>query len=589
MPTLAPGQPIPTPADFPVQWSDPKQARLLWTLDKIHFAEPVPPLVASIWGDQVARAFNRTAEMYRLPVRLAFLPVNSYLYTSYRPAGAPPDIVLHAMNWLQRFAPGVVDGLVGKVTAGLTRGYMEQLEPVITDLDNYWSNQWQPELAQHLARWEAFDLEGAAHPSLLAHLEDSLQWLERVWEIHMQLVIPSFLAINLFAELYGELFGRDEADPFGPFRLLQGLDNAFLQAERALWRLSRQALTMPLVCRLVEQEAVERLVPALQQSAEGQVFLVEWQAFLGSYGQRGQLTDGLSEPSWREEPAPLLKSLREYLARPDYDFEAEFHCRVAEREQALVQVQERLNGQPQAVVERFERMLKAAQTAAFLHEEHNFWIDQQAMAQVRRVVLTCGRRLAEAGLLERPEDIFYLVVNEIREAALGQSKADWQAIVRNRQAEEARFSLVTPPPAIGAMPLLPLPDDPFVRSFTRVTGEPLIPAAPGRPVPGKTLYGHAGSPGCVRGRARVVRKLADAGQLQPGEVLVAKATLPPWTPLFAIAAAVVTDVGGVLSHSAIVAREYGIPAVVGVGQATAAIDNGRFIEVNGNTGQVHLL
>ena len=103
------------------------------------------------------------------------------------------------------------------------------------------------------------------------------------------------------------------------------------------------------------------------------------------------------------------------------------------------------------------------------------------------------------------------------------------------------------------------------------------------------VKGLPGSAGKVRGTARVIHSLAEAGKLRPGDVLVAIATEPPWTPLFATASAIVTDSGGVLSHSAVVAREYRIPAVVGTGNATATFRDGQLIEVDGNTGTVRLL
>ena len=103
------------------------------------------------------------------------------------------------------------------------------------------------------------------------------------------------------------------------------------------------------------------------------------------------------------------------------------------------------------------------------------------------------------------------------------------------------------------------------------------------------ITGLPGSAGVTRGTARVIHSLAEAGKLQPGDVLVAIATEPPWTPLFATASAIVTDVGGVLSHSAVVAREYRIPAVVGTGNATRTFQDGQMIEVDGNSGIVRVI
>ena len=103
------------------------------------------------------------------------------------------------------------------------------------------------------------------------------------------------------------------------------------------------------------------------------------------------------------------------------------------------------------------------------------------------------------------------------------------------------------------------------------------------------LQGNAGSPGTARGPARVICSLAEAAKLQPGDILVAETTAPPWTPLFASAAAVVTDTGGILSHCAVIAREYGIPAVVGTGTATAMIQDGQTVEVDGQAGTVRII
>jgi pyruvate,water dikinase len=137
--------------------------------------------------------------------------------------------------------------------------------------------------------------------------------------------------------------------------------------------------------------------------------------------------------------------------------------------------------------------------------------------------------------------------------------------------------LGTPPPAAPS-------DDPVMRGVDRFFG--VAPEV--QPEPG-VVRGSAGSPGRVRGIARVVRALAEAQALRPGEVLVTGTTSPAWTPLFATAAAIVTDTGGVLSHCAIVAREYRLPAVVGTGTATTTIRDGQLVEVDGDAGVVQIV
>jgi pyruvate,water dikinase len=465
----------------------------------------------------------------------------------------------------------------------MTDKYMVRLEPVIERLAECWTGEWLPEILQHLAYWESFDLQAATLPQRLAHLEETIRRCIRVWEIHHSLTIPSFLAMSQFHDLYQELLGDEE--PFGAFRLLQGFDNKFLEADRALWQLSRQALTLPPVYQALAENPPPAVLPALATSPEGQIFLSAWQAYLAEYGQRGHQVDGLSGLTWLEDPTPAIKTLQDYLTQPDRDLEAELKLQAAEREQSLAQLRQQLQGYPRPVIDRFETRLKAAQVATVLHEEHNFWIDQRCQFQVRRVIQALGHCLAQAGVLAQADDIFYLTIAEVRETVQTLPGPPWGEVIAARQAELAHFKTISPPLAIGTLPLMEPPDDPFSRSFGKVVGKPGVQADPAAMV----LQGQAGSPGVARGRARVIHTLAEAGRLQPGEVLVTPATMPPWTPLFAIVAAVVTDTGGILSHCAVVAREYRIPAVVGVETATTTIQDGQLVEVDGTTGLIRLL
>jgi pyruvate,water dikinase len=546
----------------------------------MHFSDPLLPLVASVSESLISPPFNKAAARYALPVRLSARCFNTYLYLSFTPEGAPPEFALKALNTLGTIAPRFVNRLMRQAAADIAKKYMAELEPVVARLGECWAETWWPELKNYLADWENFDLRGAATPSLIARLDESLPRLARVWELHWLITFPSFLALGLFEELYRELFGSEDA--LGAYRLLQGFDNKFLEADRALWQLSRQVLTMPKVYSILETCAASEVIPALAGSPEGEIMLTELRQYLNQYGQRGGRSDGLLDVSWIEEPTPLIKSLKDYMAQPDRDLEAELKVQAAERDQWIAQARQRLAGHPPTVVARFEMLLNAAQTAAFLHEEHNYWIDQRAQYQLRRILLEIGRRFADVGVIAKPEDVFYLTLSELH-----QETKDRCAVVSERRTELERFQAITPPPFIGTMPLMAPPDEPFGRSLGKVFGGPPIPT-PQPVAEAGLLRGNAASPGVVRGHARVIRSLAKVGQLKPGEVLVAESTMPPWTPLFATACAVVTEVGGILSHAAIVAREYHIPAVVGVRMALETISDGQLIEVDGDKGIVRL-
>jgi pyruvate,water dikinase len=391
--------------------------------------------------------------------------------------------------------------------------------------------------------------------------------------------------MSSFEDLHHDLFGDEDAA--GAYRLLQGFDNKVLETDRALWRLSNEVRAVPAVQAIFAGKAPPDVVPALAQLPEGQAFLTRLQAFLDEYGQRSADSNcfELGSPHWWiDDPTPVITHLQDYMARPDHNPEPERAAMAATRERLIAEPRLHLQGYPQPVVAEFERLLQAAQRATMLSEEHYYWLDGPGMYQLRRVLVEWGRRLATAGVIEHPGDVFFLTVDELRETARLLPAGDRRRLVAARQAEMAYFRTIEPPPTLGTPPSAPPPDTPLHRAMGKFFGPPPPPSTE-RDV----LRGAAGSPGVVRGPARVLRSLAEAGKLRTGDVLVTTVTVPPWTPLFATAAALVTDAGGVLCHGAVVAREYGIPAVVGTGDATARIQDGQVLEVDGSAGIVRLI
>ena len=247
------------------------------------------------------------------------------------------------------------------------------------------------------------------------------------------------------------------------------------------------------------------------------------------------------------------------------------------REEAVADAEPRFSGDPEKLG-RFRAWLKSSQQRTVLLEDHNFYIDQQGFSAMRAPCLAVGRGLAEQGTIEAEADVFYLHEAEIREAAV-RSHARFASRVVERRAERERWLRVLPPAAIGAG-----------SANLGVLGDRFFGfASVGEEAEDKSVIrGIGGSPGVISGVARLALTLDEVDRLNPGEILVTYATAPPWTPLFGVAGGVVTDVGGRLSHCAIVAREYGIPAVVGTKVATARIHDGMRITVDGTQGIVRL-
>jgi pyruvate,water dikinase len=260
------------------------------------------------------------------------------------------------------------------------------------------------------------------------------------------------------------------------------------------------------------------------------------------------------------------------MALAGRDLPAEMAATGQERERLVAEARRSLDGYPAPVRAEFEFLLAAAQQAVVLSEDHNFWIDARAMYQVRRVFLEFGRRLAAAGVIEETKDVFALTLDELRETARELPRIDRHALVAERRAEMERFRSISPPEQLGHRP----PNGRAGRLSQPATERGI-------------LQGHAGSSGIARGQARVVRTLAEAGKLRPGDILVAETLSSSWTPLFATVAAVVTDTGGILSHAAVVAREYRIPAVLGTDAATSLLRDGQLLEVDGDRGTIRLI
>lgn len=559
-----PGQPIPIPPDFPVEWRNPADPGNFWTRDIMHFPYPTAPLAASFLETILEPGMNHGAAKLAMPVRFQWRVWNTYVYSTTTPVlGAdgkplqpPPD-------------------------ADPTQSPMFQ---TIMNLADIWENQLLPETKQLLAACESIDLATIRLEQLVTYFDGFVAKATRAWQIHFEIAHAMLPAMSIFDDFYQEVFG---AGALGAYRLLQGLDNKSLEADRRLYALSRLAKSNPAVLKILETQPPNQVMTALQASAESHAFLSALNGWLQEYGQRGEMFDSLTSVSWIEDPTPAIHNLQDYILRSDDDdIDAHRQAMASERERLISEARATLADYPEAVRMQFEGLLRSAQAATVIQEDHNYWLDQRATYQLRRAFLEVGRRLAAHGSIADPLDVIYLSFAEVRNAllALLHTPQALQARIAERKAIAAHYATIQPPFMVGTLPEGPPPDDPGTRAALRFFGTPPQPS--GDP---NTINGAAGSPGKVRGSAKVIRTLAEAGKLRKGDILVTETTAPPWTPLFATAAAIVTDAGGILSHCAVVAREYGIPAVVGTYTATHLIHDDMPIEVDGDNGRVHIL
>ena len=338
----------------------------------------------------------------------------------------------------------------------------------------------------------------------------------------------------------------------------------------ALLRLAAWARRHPdLKAALLEPVPFATLEGRLAGLPRGPEFLERWRAFMESHGHQARGGMDLFQPRWSEMPDFVLDNLRVYLRFDESSDPLALQARQSRRREALMADCRRRLRNP---LKRWLITLLVRLSRRGLAQRENVKNDGVRLAAVvRRTALEAGRRLVERGVLHRQQDVFYLRLEELEPVLLGRPPFDVPAVIAARKADYARHKLMDPPPVV-------------VGHYDPDAGE-----APATGPPPRTLQGLPVSPGLVTGKARVILQADAAERIQPGEILVAPYTDPGWTPCFLAAAGIVVDIGGLLSHGSVVAREYGLPAVVNVGLATRLIKTGQRLEVDGNRGVVTIL
>jgi pyruvate,water dikinase len=527
---------------FPVSWDHPADAGRSWNYDPMHAPDVMTPLGFDLFFRPFFEGFGAGGEaVYR--AHLANYYVYHYVgaanHTEQPPktasAGAPlGDLASAGARW------------------------RDEILPEVQRLTDYY-----------------LDTDFAAMPDaeLAGEIEKLRDVRIRQGTLHTMAMRPWGLAMNMLVDTYCQLTGGDE---LGAVRLVQGYGNKSVEAGRELSRLARLASSIPAVGSRLADITADTALKALdeiQQQPDATPFLEHLSIFLDGYGWRSDLFE-LAAPTWREDPTIPLCQIRAYLEMEDYDPDQERERLVRERDEALT---EALSSLTPRLGTALQRAVDTAAELAPVLEDHNFFIDQRLGLAPRRLLLAVGRRLVSRDLLDGAGDVFYLYQSEVEEALRSQN-GDYRTLVEARAGEMERWSQRTPPATIGA------PGE----SSSGFGGRFFGYRHAGSDGP-NTLTGNGASAGLGRGPARVIPSLAQADRLKHGDVLVARTTMPAWTPLFAVASAIVTETGGILSHAAVTAREYGTPAVLGVENATRTIRDGQILEVDGNRGTVKIL
>ncbi|MEZ4552653.1 MAG: PEP-utilizing enzyme [Dehalococcoidia bacterium] len=412
-----------------------------------------------------------------------------------------------------------------------------------------WRERLFPAIEEARTAFDAFDPASVEAGSWRDRLLSLDAGFDSVFgRVHMETMAVVLPASSRWLELHAERFGAERRDD--ALALLAGFPNTSTARTSALWGLSRIAAADEAVAAAVREGEVPE-----GGSAGARAFREQFAALVELFGDTTTM-HLIDLPTWREDASiPLAMVAAMALEGDERDpgaAEARAKARRLELERELSMA---------GLDEEAWNVLQAAQQLAPVSEDHNLFCDQRLIAASRRRWLRAGEAMRERGLLRTAEEVFYLSVDEVVEGLeTGERVAD--DLIERRRAQQTRWRAAPPPARLGA-------------------------GAEARVEEG-AWRGIAGSRGVYQGRARVIASLEDAWQLEPGDVLVCAATAPEWTPYFGVIGALVTGAGGVLTHAAVVARELGLPAVVGMTGATSEIPDGSLVIVDGSAGTVRL-
>lgn len=455
--------------------------------------------------------------------------------------------------------------------------FNERIAPWIEGFDKEY-RKGVDELMGLYEKFKALDMEKLEDWELADAFEDWINLYRRGGMLHMIWLIAYCKIYEMFENMCKELLQIDRNDLL--FNdLMAGFDHKILQTDRGMFRLGLKAREMGLESLFHETSNDEELLSKLKLTEAGNRWLEEFHKFLSEYGWRTIENWDASHPSWVEKPSQVLPTIRRFMSRPVFALD-EARPRLFERRSKAEK--EILSRVPADKKEAFAKLMKAAQWSSVINEEHPFYTENYGNALARHVTKEIGKRFTDNGVIDDPQDVYYMLPEEIGVRILGRFPA--QRLVEIRKKQHAEFRKADPELFIGDTTKLGevIASSPMLRS----TQQP-YPRA--RPELNADLYGTVSTPGVVEGVVNVLLSEEDFDKFEPGSILVTVETSSVWTPLFNLAKAVVTDVGGILSHSAILGREYGLPVISGCVEGTKKLKSGMKVKVDGDMGVVYIL
>ncbi len=449
----------------------------------------------------------------------------------------------------------------------------------LQNFDSIWAER-RDEVERGWQHFVALDTASMSLPELSMMLKEARAFHKRAFEIHFEIMYPLLVNYLGFYGMCAEM-GLDVSQ-IGKF--LQGYDTKIMETDRELWKLTRAAKQAGLADVFARTEPQDLVATLDGMGGSAAAWMTQFRDFLQVYGYRTEGSCDVALPSWIEDPTPALGTIKSFIAKEEeHDFEKALAGAIEERETAIDAARSQLTAEEQAA---FDAGVASCQAANFpwWQDDHNYYIDLKVSLPLR----WAARAIAERTGADQADDGLFLFWPELTAVADGEKSLDsYKSLIeaRHQYFDHWHSRRASMPKVLGTVP--EAVTDPVLIEIFGLNQHFLnaIQAA-GTDGDVKTLTGVPASKGKARGKARVFNNADNLHTLETGEILVCESTSPNWTPAFAKIAACVCDGGGMLSHAAIVGREYGVPTVTAVGLATVVIEDGDEVEVDGDTGTV---
>jgi len=546
---------------FPVQWDNEKEKELFWFFDDNHVPFPVSPMYYSLdgwWGPTCEYLFRR----FDIPTGKAWhgKRINGYLYTAIEPRD-PQDEKETApyFNWI--------------------------MPTYANNFYTWWKERYLPEILRNFEYIDNYDAESATLQELMIYLEEAIDIQERHFRLHWILNWAQFTASMGFVGTVKELIGDVNEDTLGKVNVSR--EDRNWDSIKELWRLKEEVKKNNDLKQAFDSgDTADQIRPALEKAKGGKDFLKKIQGYAKEFGYKAIYTHEYVFPLYVEDNTPIIEQIKSYLAS-DFDYNKVYDQCIKEQQDAIAYLREQIKDKSKEDKDRFEEALNLNLKMLPLTPDHHFYMDQGTFARMRLVLLAVARKMVKEGLLDDPEDIFMLEYEQLRRYVANPKEYDGRKIIKQAKADIETAKKITPRDWVGTVTNKNMYEEPYhtlwgyPEKFEReqenkasVKGE---------------INGLAASAGVVEGTARIVQSPKQFNEVKQGDIMVCIMTNPAWAVVFSKISGIVTDAGGVLSHSAVVAREFMIPAVVGTGDSTRKISDGDKIRVDGNKGLVQIL